>query len=369
MITEKRRVLVNDNPTLCSHLSHFEAITCLPVEDKVSLLQRCQKVWSYNKTPLICTENVDDVTFEDSDLKLVIPNDLVLAYQKYDESEYFLSEGQVKVFTNWCYDEGFEPGEYDTGKRINTRNETCILCQIAKHKAIADDTVDYNTEVENEVDCIIYESRRFYVVTELGALKPGYLMIVPKSHEYLSIAQIDDDYVYQEYCTVCRDVELILKGAFGPTLPVAFIEHGSGPSGMTSHPKSIVHAHTHVVVGFTLEQKYLDMVQMKPLPDIRKAKDTHYFAYKVGSDGERLCCYNPEVYVQRQYPRQIMAMQYGFTMKQYNWRKYRFDDNVHATLYRIWNFLNRHRHQLTPRVYTAVESFLVGYKNRPDFRD
>ncbi len=366
MITERRGLLVTDNPTLYSHLSHFEAITCLTVDGGTSLLRRLEQVWSYNKTPLICLNNIDDIAFDDIDV-IRIPDNLILVYQEYDEC--FLTQAQVKAFTNWCYDEGFEPGEYDTGMKINTRNETCILCQIAKHKAIADETADYNAEVEREVDCIIYESKRFYVVTELGALKPGYLMIVPKSHEYLSIAQIDDDYVMQEYNQVCRDVEFILKGAFGKTAPVAFFEHGSGPSGMTSHPKSIVHAHTHVVVGFTLEQKYLDMVQMKPLDDIRKAKDTHYFAYKVGHNGKRLCCYDPEVYVQRQYPRQIMAQYYGLTLKQYNWRQYSFDDNVHATLYRIWKFLDRHRSRLNPRVYSAVESFLIGYERRPDFRE
>lgn len=367
MITEKRWLLVTNDQDMFSHFSHFEAITGLVTNDEISLMHRCEKVWAHNKTPLICTSDDDNLVIDDMEVILKIPVDLILSYGEYGKT--FLTKNQVNAFTDWCYDQGFEPGEYDTGVKINTRNETCILCRIAKHKAIAEDTADYNAEVEREVDCIIYESQRFYVVTELGALKPGYLMIVPKSHEYLSIAQIDDEYVYHEYMQVCRDVEFILKRAFGYHAPVVFFEHGSGPSGMTSHPKSIVHAHTHVVVGFTLDKKYLDMVQMKPLDDIRLAKDVHYFAYKEGADGQRLCCYDPEVYVQRQYPRQIMAQMFGYTSKQYNWRNYSFDDNVHATLYKIWWFLVRCNSLLNPRVRTAVESFVIGYARRSDFRE
>ena len=49
-----------------------------------------------------------------------------------------------------------------------------------------------------------------------------------------------------------EDVELLLKGTFGKSIPVTFWEHGSGPSGLTSHKKSIVHAHLHVIIDFCL---------------------------------------------------------------------------------------------------------------------
>lgn len=266
-------------------------------------------------------------------------------------------------FIKWAYHNGFEPGEYSTGLKIDTREESCVLCSLVKHKGISEDTLVYNNNEQNEVDLIIYESPNFIVVPELGSIKPGYLMIVPKKHEYLSIAQMPKMYM-PEYEQVCEDVETILKGAFGINKPVAFFEHGSGPSGITSHAKSIVHAHVHIVIDFELKQKYLDMVQMKPCPDISVAAHTHYFAYKVGAKGNRVCCYDDEVYVQRQYPRQIMAMEMELAPNLYNWRKTHFVENIHTTLYRIWEYLSTN--QLSYRIEERTNNFVIPYSRFTD---
>lgn len=140
------------------------------------------------------------------------------------------------------------------------------------------------------------------------------------------------------------------------------MEHGSGPSGFTSHKKSIVHAHVHVVIGFTLKDKYLKMVQMQPCPDLSVAAHTHYFAYKVGAKGNRLCCYNDDVYVQRQFPRQIMATELGLAPGMFNWRKTPFNENIHTTLYRIWEYLSSER--LSYRIYERTKNFVEPYGKR-----
>lgn len=335
MITTKRWLLTTSSEDVMKELRRFEAIK------EVANSAEREDVYKLNKTPVLFTP-------KDQAEMNYIPELLVIPFEQINPEE----------FTKWAYHNGFEPGEYCKGIKIDTRVESCVLCSLVKHKGISEDTYVYNNNEKNEVDLIIYESTNFIVVPELGSIKPGYLMIVPKKHQYLSIAQMPEMYM-PEYMQVCEDVETILKGAFGINKPVAFFEHGSGPSGITSHEKSIVHAHVHVVIDFELKQKYLDMVQMKPCPDISIAAHTHYFAYKVGARGERVCCYDDEVYVQRQYPRQIMAMEMELAPNLYNWRKTHFVENIHTTLYRIWEYLSTQ--QLSYRIEERTHSFVIPY--------
>lgn len=338
MITATRWLLTTSNPEIMKEVTKFEAVEQINSEDER------EKIWKLNKTPVMFTDrSVDD--FENSAVVKKIP------FSKINPDE----------FTKWCYHLGFEPGEYSTGLKIDTRSESCILCSLSRYKGITDDATVYNV-VTNEEDIIIYESKNFIVVPELGSIKPGYVMIVPKKHQYLSIAQMPKMYM-PEYEQVCEDLETILKGAFGSDKIVSFFEHGSGPSGITSHAKSIVHAHVHVVVDFRIKQKYLDMVQMKPCPDISVAANTHYFAYKEGAHGERLCCYDDEVYVQRQFPRQIMAMEMGMAPGLYNWRKTHFEENIHTTLYRMWEYLTNAKN-LSYRIEERTKCFTETYGRR-----
>ena len=106
---------------------------------------------------------------------------------------------------------------------------------------------------------------------------------------------------------------------------------------------------------------------MKRLDDLSKARHTHYFAYKKGADGKRLCCYDDNVYVQRQFPRQVMAMELGYTPNQYNWRHFDFKENIHTTLYYIYKFLANEK--LNHRIEERTLAFVNGYKQREDFEN
>jgi len=342
MITEKRWLLYTSNERILKLLKKFEGVEEITDDEQV------EEVWSFNKTPVVNHKRV--AVSKHIEVALQVPE--------------WKSEDFIRFFEKWAHAHGFECGEFKTGEIVNTREESCVLCAIGAHKGLSKSLMVYNENVPQEMDCIIYESAHFFVTSELGALKRGYLMIIPKEHDYLSIAQLPGIY-RSEYQEVCRDVECILKGAFGDK-PVSFFEHGSGPSGLTSHKKSIVHAHTHVVIDFVLKQKYLNMLQMKRLDDLSKARETHYFAYKVGADGKRYCCYDPRVYVQRQFPRQVMAMELGYTPEQYNWRKYKFEENMHTTLYYLYKYLSSNK-LLNPRIAERTKGFVDGYARREDF--
>lgn len=333
MITKKRVVLKTVQKV--PFLERFEALTYVESTSQI------QDVWKKNKTPVITGDSsiLDIVSYQ----LIEIPEELI---------------GNIEGFTDFCHSHEFECGEYRTGEVYDTKHERCFLCELARHKGF-EDSVKYNQFVDKSVDCIIYESANFYVVPELGALKQGYLMIVPKQH-FLSVAQFPET-LMPEYYEVCKDVEQILMKAFNGKV-VTFLEHGSGPSGKTSHKKSIVHAHTHVVVDFTLKKKYQEMVQMKVCNDISIAKDVHYFSYQEGTDGELLIAMDPSVYVQRQFPRQVMAEELGLAPDQYNWRWYDFDENIDATLFHLHRMLKL---VSEGRIYERTRDFVLGFSLRP----
>ena len=338
MITKKRVVLTTNKHH--PFLERFEAI------QYANVLADIQGSWKKNKTPVIIFDNFNHLDIVGYQL-IEIPNELI---------------GDIDAFIDFCHHHEFECGEYRTGEVFDTRFERCFLCEVARHKGF-ESLAKYNQFIDKPVDCIIYESDNFYVVPELGALKQGYLMIVPKRH-ILSVAQFPEE-LMPEYHQVCKDVEEMLLKAFNGHV-VSFMEHGSGPSGKTSHKKSIVHAHTHVVVDFTLKKWYRDMVQMKVCDDISAARDVHYFSYQQGSDGELYVAMDPDVYTQRQFPRQVMAEELGFAPDQYNWRWYEFDEVTDATLFHLNRMLKKEKRG---RIYDRTRAFVEGFSMRPKKKD
>ena len=334
MITKRQSVLMTDK--------EFEFLTKFEALEFISKVSEIQAVWERNKTPIMVYQSEADIMQVVEYNVVKVPHELI---------------GKADKFIEFCHKNGFECGEYKTGEIFDTKYERCFLCEIAKHKGFKNLKL-YNQFVEKTVDCIIYESPKFYVTLELGALKKGYLMIVPKEH-ILSVAQFPIEFM-PEYQEVCEDIEKILLKAFNGKM-VSFMEHGSGPSGKTSHKKSIVHAHTHVVVDFKLKPKYQKMVKMVPCEDIHEAKDVHYFSYQEGSKGQLMISKDPRVYVQRQFPRQIMAEELGYAPEQYNWRKVDFIENIDATLFHIYKELANIDDE---RIKSRTREFVNGFHLR-----
>ncbi len=338
MITTNRVILTTTNTLNLEIFLKHEAITL------IKSYEEADKVFRNNKTPILSIE--DDV----------ISDSRYLSIPHFTGDLLEISE----QFVDFCHVNGIESGEYKSGIKYDSNSERCVLCELASCKGMNGDLIFYNKNVEKPVDCIIYDSRFFYVVPELGALKQGFLMIVPKSH-YLSVAQFPAQ-ILKEYQQVCEDVENILIHAFNAKL-VTFFEHGSAPDGITSHKKSIVHAHTHVVTDFHMNKLYQDMVQLKPIDDITEAKDTYYFSYQEGSHGKIKIAMDSNVYVQRQYPRQVLAEQLGLAPGQYNWRKAAFDENSVATVYRLYMYLKNLK---SGRIADRTYEFVTGYSMRKD---
>ncbi len=340
MITRNKTVLVIQNTDTLKDIN-YEAIEV--IEDA----SRVEDVWRCNKTPAILDEKAKEVM---SRYPFLMLPSFIFGHEH---------------FINFCHENGIECGEYCSGVKHNTAEDRCFLCSVGKHldengnpyQSLA----DFNSSTIEVNDVIIYESQNFYVKIEYGCLKKGMVMICPKEH-ILSAARIPNNQM-AEYNQVMKDVEFLLKAVYGDE-PVIFFEHGSDPSGFSSHKRSIVHAHTHVAWGVKFDQKYLDMVCLQEVESIKELYDTKYFSYQEGATGKLLAVSDPAVYVQRQYPRQVIGLMLGIPNEKTNWRKEAFMDNIIATFDDIYNYLTENHKFLCNRIIKATEGFVKGYPLR-----
>lgn len=345
MITERKVVLVVPN-------SEKEVISDLKYEEiqKIKKAAEVESVWRCNKTPIILEENAEEI---------------------FSHFPYLMLPGFIfgqEHFINFCHDNGIECGEYRSNTKHDTAKERCFLCALGKHVDsnghIFDNLSEYNLFTSEVKDLVIYESENFYVTIEYGCLKKGMLMICPKEH-ILSAARIPNNQM-AEYRQVMKDVEFLLKAVYGDE-PVIFFEHGSDPSGFSSHKRSVVHAHTHVAWGIKFDQKYLDMVCLQEVESIKVLYDTKYFSYQEGTTGKLLAVSDPNVYVQRQYPRQVIGKMIGIPNELTNWRKEAFTENIIATFDDIYAYLAENQKFLSERITKATEGFVTGYPLRDNY--
>ncbi len=327
MLTFNKVVLVAEPQSL--ERFNFEAI------ETITDLSMVEEVWSNNKTPVILREFYDADSLKGNFNKLYVPNEL------RDEHD----------FIAFCHGNGFECGEICQGQKFDTSKDECFLCYIGNHEGTV---TEFNINAPQFPLMIIYESENFFVKIELGCLIPGMVMINPKSH-YFSMARLPEEQ-FEEYYEVMKDTEMILKGTYGKDKPVIFFEHGSAPTGFSSHAKSIVHAHTHVAIGCEFEKKYLDMVKLQPVAEIKSLYKTKYMSYQCGTDGELLAVSDPRVYVQRQFPRQVIAYMNGIPNELSNWRVEPFYGNVLMTFKDIWNYLNTSK-EIPERIVQRTKGF------------
>ena len=89
-----------------------------------------------------------------------------------------------------------------------------------------------------------------------------------------------------------------------------------------------------------------------------------YLSYQEGTQGKLYVVSDPEVYVQRQFPRQVIGELLGIENYRTNWRVESFMENVVKTYEDIWEFLSKKIEFLHPRIRKATEGFVKGYPLR-----
>lgn len=317
-------------------IDHFEA-TVARFDDTVDI----DHIISCNKNVAL-ESKIAIESIEDGIIAIYVGN-----YQ--DENNVIDPDGDIrKQFEAIADNYDIDIGDYiEDGPIKQPSEEDCILCKIYNNR---------ECKGKKPMDMVIYESENFYVCPAKGALVPGYLMICPKEH-ILSIAALPENQ-RQEFEQVLRDVSYILRSIY--KTGIMMFEHGSGVHGMCKHEKSIVHAHLHILpTQVRLSDAEMMKIKMHATSyaDINQYDKVPYFWY-INQEGKQMITANPEVYIPRQYARQILAESLGIRGELWNWRKNDFKAKIDDTLMSIAEYLKRNHYRLPIRIQERTDSFL-----------
>lgn len=179
---------------------------------------------------------------------------------------------------------------------------------------------------------LLYEGRHWVILPTIGALVPGYVLLVSKRH-CLSVMDCSGDEIAELERLLVR-----LRSVLGDVYrtPCIAFEHGSGcGTGMDS--ACIAHCHLHVL---PLEEDIYDRIdfqnmqmETEPVPSLRALtaygrNAAPYLLYQ--NQNEQFFVMHADTYLS-QYFRQLAALSTGVPEK-WNWRQYYFPENIRATL-------------------------------------
>ena len=206
---------------------------------------------------------------------------------------------------------------------------------------------------------IVYESSNFLVVPTVGEFITGYLLIIPKRHT-MSLAEFTKSELL-EFLQVLDDVCYILHLTYN-TSDFLIFENGTGKSGKGKAKDSIVHAHVHVARSRLTVNKikeisgfHFNNIKYDEIPQFTN----HSYLLIRDSDDSWAISSNPNLYIPRQYIRQLLAEEHGIMGEQWNWRKYPFYELITKTMKEISTALDNNSVYLPRRIAERTKNYLL----------
>lgn len=202
----------------------------------------------------------------------------------------------------------------------------------------------------------MYESENFVLMANTGHFTPGSLLIIPKQH-IMSCAELNADQL-AELLEVIEDSKYLLREIYG--MDVLLWENGSGCGGHGKDKSSIVHAHIHMnpcdmqILKVSTEKGITPQrINYYDLPNYQEESYLLIQDY----DLQWYIVSNPNLYIPRQYVRQLVAEHIDLPGDLWNWRKYLFLDEVVKTTDTIHEYLVSHKDTLPERIKARTKHF------------
>lgn len=311
-------ILTGNSPEVSAVMEELSFKGVVLVKDPLSPIN-ISKIFNNNKSIVCSCEIPSMASFHESPLHIEVVNKTTPTFSNYID----ISLGNIsKQFENIALQHNCDIGDHksnSSGIKGAPSVKDCAYCKIISKQ-----------NVNNQR--ILYESNNFIVKNTLGQFINAYLLIIPKPH-IMSMAQLNST-LRAEFIEVLNDVSYILKLSYGNSNVLVW-ENGTGNSGLGKAKDSVVHAHTHValsnltansiqqIAGFSLKQ-----IHINDFP----AYDKHSYLLIRGDDNETWWINNnPDLYIPRQFVRQILAEEYYITGEAWNWRKFPYFDMMQKT--------------------------------------
>lgn len=203
---------------------------------------------------------------------------------------------------------------------------------------------------KHHINRAIYKSENFFVMPTLGEFITGYLLIIPNEH-IMSNAELSAT-LQKEFFFVLDDILYILELTYHTPYFLIW-ENGTGNSGKGKAKDSVVHSHVHVAPSKLTASK-IEKLSHFNFTRISKDELSLYgnHSYLLIRDTEN-CWFinsNPELYIPRQYVRQLLAEEHGIEGEAWNWRTHPFSELILQTLEDIESALKSHWDELPERI-------------------
>ncbi len=194
---------------------------------------------------------------------------------------------------------------------------SCPFCQL-------DSTKYYNE--------IIEETKNFRIIPGLGALTPGYILILPKKHCY-SMTNFNAELML-EYQNIIHKYRKLFKSIYHK-YPIIF-EHGTpDPCGLCA--SCVIHAHTHIINHhYQNEEAIIQQLNFQKINNLTEIKKDQNYIYYQNHQGQEYITYNFEPISQIM---RIFIAQDLNIKDQYDWRAFPFENNIHQTINDLKNKL------------------------------
>ncbi len=205
----------------------------------------------------------------------------------------------------------------------------------------------------------VYRSKNFFMMPTLGEFIKGYLLIIPNEH-VTSISELSPD-LKQEFLEVLDDAVTILKLTY-PVQDFLVWENGTGNGGIGKAKSSVVHSHVHIAPSklnaFEIQKLSGFPLHKISFNDLSLYGKHSYLLVKGVNNDEWWINDNPNLYIPRQYVRQLIADEYGLSSDTWNWRTHPFKNLIQATCKDIQNALIRNWDSLPSRIKENTKDYL-----------
>lgn len=311
----------------------FKGMTVLTDDDVTC--ENISKVFANNKSA-VCTQSI---SYHDSLITVTVVNDknAVSADNCINIALGDIAGQFKKIADKHDCDIGDHKSN-SSGSAGAPKVSDCAYCRYLQHESSLPERT-------------IYSSEHFFVMTTLGEFIAGYWLIIPYAH-VMSNAELDFS-TQKELLTVIEDMCYLLDLTYGSSSYLVW-ENGTGNSGRGKAKDSVVHAHTHLapssltaekieeLSGFNFERISTEELSNYNLHSYLLVKDTDDNMWRISN--------NPEVYIPRQYVRQLVANEYGIPGEQWNWREYPFKEQMMQSYYDMANAIRQNWDNLPDRI-------------------
>lgn len=197
----------------------------------------------------------------------------------------------------------------------------------------------------------VYESENFFVLPTVGQFITGYLLVIPHEH-VMSNAELDSQRL-EEFKAVLQDVEYLLKLTYNASNVLVW-ENGSGNGGIGKAKDSIVHSHVHICPSQYTSDKIMEVsgfpFETITLDNLKDYKEYSYLLVRSPDHNVWKINNNPNLYIPRQYVRQLVAEEYGLSGESWNWRTHHFSEKMYQTVEDIKAALQQNWNVLPERI-------------------